>query len=385
MSDENYYDELRVEPGASRDEIRDAHRARIEDLEAARDRKGITDAQLQQNREEVARVRKAWNVLSDPYQRGRYDQRISAPETGDQATDDRTDDDSDGSTTGSEVELTGWRKLLAPPPPKNGTSNGGAAKNTGTRDRNPTTGRRPRPEPTIVLPDGMRLAEPRNRGMALLFDLAVCLVIFTSVNLFVPGLLQSDFKSTQDKISKLTDLHDAQNKVIDAQSSLDSAKSASDKASATKDLNSAQKDANKAAKDARNQGVSNPPATGTSTKATAKATQTQIDKLGEHNQTTTYVTALIVLLLMLLYLVPICARTGQTLGMRRRRLKVVRINGAPVGWYASFTRFLIPLLFAVAIPQLGALIGLGIVGWAYFDKNRQGLHDKLARTVVVDA
>jgi curved DNA-binding protein CbpA len=385
MSDENYYEELGVEPGASRDEIRDAHRARIEGLEAARDRKGITDAQLQQNRDEVARVRKAWNVLSDPYQRGRYDQKISAPGADDETGDDPTgDDDSDGSTPGSEVELTGWRKLLAPPPPKNGTSDGGANR-SGTRERKPAAGARQRPEPTIVLPDGMRLAEPRNRGMALLFDLAVCLVIFTSVNIFVPGLIQSDFKSTQDKISKLTDLHDAQNKVIDAQSSLDSAKSSSDQASATKDLNSAQKDANQAAKDARKQGVSNPPATGTSTKATAKATQTKIDKLDEHNQTTTYIIAVLILVLMLLYLVPICARTGQTLGMRRRRIKVVRINGAPVGWYASFTRFLIPLLFAVAIPQLGALIGLGIVGWAYFDKNRQGLHDKLARTVIVDA
>ena len=66
MTDDNYYEELGVEPGASRDEIRDAHQARVADLEAAREKKGVTDTQLQQNREEVARVRKAWNVLSDP-------------------------------------------------------------------------------------------------------------------------------------------------------------------------------------------------------------------------------------------------------------------------------------------------------------------------------
>jgi uncharacterized RDD family membrane protein YckC len=31
------------------------------------------------------------------------------------------------------------------------------------------------------------------------------------------------------------------------------------------------------------------------------------------------------------------------------------------------------------------MIGLAIVAWSFFDKNRQGLHDKLARTVVVSA
>jgi curved DNA-binding protein CbpA len=372
MSDDNYYEELGVDPGASRDEIRDAHRARIENLEAERERKGITESQLQQNREEVARVRKAWNVLSDPYQRGRYDQRISAP-----TSDEEVSDDDDVGAAGTEVELTGWRKLLAPPPPKNGTSNGGA-RDSAARGRNPATGRRERPEPTIVLPAGMQLAEPRNRGIAALFDIAVCLVIFTTVNLFVPGLIQSDYKSTQDKISKLTDVHSAQNDVSDAQSSVKSAKSASDRSSAQKDLASAQKDLTKAEKEAKKKGVKTIP-------PTAKATQTKIDNLGDHIQTTTWLSAFVALVLMLLFLVPVCARTGSTFGMRRRRIRVVRVDGSPVGWYASFTRFLIPLLFAVAIPTLGPLIGFGIVGYAYFDKNRQGVHDKLARTVIVDA
>ena len=91
------------------------------------------------------------------------------------------------------------------------------------------------------------------------------------------------------------------------------------------------------------------------------------------------------LILALAYLVPVTAITGRTFGMRGRKIKVVRIDGSPVGWYASFARFLIPVLLAVAIPAYGALLGLGVVGWAYFDKNRQGIHDKLARTVVVDA
>ena len=43
---DNYYEELRVEPGASRDELREAHRQRVSDLEAARDKKGVNESQL---------------------------------------------------------------------------------------------------------------------------------------------------------------------------------------------------------------------------------------------------------------------------------------------------------------------------------------------------
>jgi curved DNA-binding protein CbpA len=60
MSDnDNYYEELGVEPGASRDELREAHRHRVADLEAAREKKGVSESQLQANRDEVARVRAA--------------------------------------------------------------------------------------------------------------------------------------------------------------------------------------------------------------------------------------------------------------------------------------------------------------------------------------
>jgi len=45
----------------------------------------------------------------------------------------------------------------------------------------------------------------------------------------------------------------------------------------------------------------------------------------------------------------------------------------------------IPLAIALLLPQLGAIIGLGMVVWFLRDKNRQGVHDKLARTLVVEA
>src|SRR6478736_5501047 len=237
---DNYYEELGLEPGASRDEIREAHRQRVADLEAAREKKGVNEAQLQANRDEVARVRSAWNVLSDPFQRQRYDAQLAsesnASESGGEV--ELVDDDGDA-TQGSGAELTGWRKLLAPPPPKNaggGNGNGNGKKPAQRTDRNG----RPRPEPTVVLPAGMTIAEPRVRGMALLFDISILIVIFFTVSLVVPRLIQSDYQDIQDRISKTTDLKDARQSVIDAQKDVNGAKTASQTKSAQSDLKNAQ-------------------------------------------------------------------------------------------------------------------------------------------------
>ena len=141
MSD--HYEELGVEPTAGKDEIRDAHRARLAELEAARGRKGVTEAQLQANREEAARVRGAWNVLSDPMQRQRYDQQLMDERagTGDDAGTDveLVDDDSPAAPA-----PTGWRKLLAPPPAKDAGTKGAAGK-AGAAGREPKSPARPQP------------------------------------------------------------------------------------------------------------------------------------------------------------------------------------------------------------------------------------------------
>ena len=39
---------------------------------------------------------------------------------------------------------------------------------------------------------------------------------------------------------------------------------------------------------------------------------------------------------------------------------------------------------ALFIPQLGPVLGLGLVLWGYRDRNKQGIHDKLAKTIVVN-
>ena len=71
------------------------------------------------------------------------------------------------------------------------------------------------------------------------------------------------------------------------------------------------------------------------------------DTLADDIRTTQYLTALVILVLALLYLVPVTAKTGSTLGMRGRKIKVVRVDGSPVGWYPAFARFVIPILLAL--------------------------------------
>jgi uncharacterized RDD family membrane protein YckC len=295
------------------------------------------------------------------------------------------------------VQLTGWRKMMAPPPPKASAKSSAGAKG-GSKDAPPPRGRR---EPTVVLPDGMRIAQPKARGMALLFDFAVVLVILYAVQFIVPPMLQSDYKDIQSQVTQVDKASSAQSDINDANAAIkkantaignaqDSGKSGdlksaqSDLKSAQSDLKSAKSDFNDAQKSFNEkQQNMNLPATGLP--HSTKQLDTLSSKLSDDIKTTGYITALVTLVLSLIYLVPLTAITGSTLGMRGRKIKVVRVDGSPVGWYAAFARFVIPLLLALAIPTLGPLLALGLVLWGYRDPNGQGIHDKLARTLVVDA
>ena len=75
---DDYYDLLGVESDAARDDIRTAYR----------DRKAALDASSERGKAEAAQLNKAWNVLSDPYQRGRYDEQPCARRTTDEGDDD---------------------------------------------------------------------------------------------------------------------------------------------------------------------------------------------------------------------------------------------------------------------------------------------------------
>ena len=77
------------------------------------------------------------------------------------------------------------------------------------------------------------------------------------------------------------------------------------------------------------------------------------------------------------YLVFSWTRTGQTLPMKVWRLAVVRADdGGPLRLFQAVHRFLLAILSTLAL-------GTGFL-WAFIDRDRQFLHDRLAGTAIVD-
>jgi uncharacterized RDD family membrane protein YckC len=66
--------------------------------------------------------------------------------------------------------------------------------------------------------------------------------------------------------------------------------------------------------------------------------------------------------------------TGQTLGKMVCKIKVVRLNGGPVGYGKAFLRWIGYLV--------SSILYLGFL-WAAWDKQKQGWHDKIAGTYVI--
>lgn len=67
---------------------------------------------------------------------------------------------------------------------------------------------------------------------------------------------------------------------------------------------------------------------------------------------------------------------GRTAGKKLLGLKVVRLNNKPIGIWYSFERF----------GGYAAGVATGLLGFfqIFWDANRQGIHDKIASTVVID-
>ncbi|MFL6242182.1 MAG: RDD family protein [Acidimicrobiia bacterium] len=86
---ESHYELLGVESDASKDEIRSAYRERLEDLRGKVEH-GRSDQVRNGAREETARLNTAWQVLSDPFQRQRYDAELTG---GADATEAEVDDE----------------------------------------------------------------------------------------------------------------------------------------------------------------------------------------------------------------------------------------------------------------------------------------------------
>lgn len=69
--------------------------------------------------------------------------------------------------------------------------------------------------------------------------------------------------------------------------------------------------------------------------------------------------------------------TGQTVGMRAWRIRLVRYDGLRIGWGRALLRFLL------AVPSF-AIVGVGLV-WCFFDPLGRAWHDRGAGTRVIRA
>jgi curved DNA-binding protein CbpA len=331
---DDYYELLDVAPDADRDDIRGAYRAKRDEAQA----KAGDDS-----RGRIAELNRAWNVLSDPTQRQRYDERLAdSRDSGDE--DDEYDDDGD----------EGERPIPV------------------TRAQRRDEVRKARGKqrlPTIVLPKGVTMAPTRNRITAMLIDLLVLLVLFTTVQYF--GVKQVDNrhpgesqKATQEvkDANKVQDRINAdKKKVSDAQKKHDTVAENVAKAQQAKDQKAHDK------------------------------LKADVDRIDRELAPGLKLVFFIGIVIAFLYLVPSTALTGQTLGKRIQGIRAARLDGSVPGWSSAVVRFGVPLLVAsfLGIVLSFGLLGLavaviGMVGWVT-QPNRQGLHDRLAKTVVVEA
>jgi uncharacterized RDD family membrane protein YckC len=79
--------------------------------------------------------------------------------------------------------------------------------------------------------------------------------------------------------------------------------------------------------------------------------------------------------ILLAYFSAFWLRSGQTLAMKTWRIRLVTVSGEPLTFRDAVRRF--------ALAWLGLLlVGAGF-WWAFFDRDRQFLHDRLGRTRLI--
>lgn len=369
MSD--HYELFGVDPDATKDEIKAAYRSEVESADSAR----------------RAQLNRAWNVLSDPIQRQRYDEQIAS------ADDGAGDDDGVdvvGDAGGSQVparRATGARrgpdskilKAEAAAATNGSAKNGRGGKAGGSEspDERPV-GRQPLP-PTVELPEGMHLAVKKQRGFSILFDLSVLAVLYILfISVLIPMVLKDQHPKEVDRLDEIATQTDKLNKQKSTAEDNESKFNDQADAAKAKGDDAAQAEAKASAKAAGN---------------TADSKDPQVKKLEDESSDlqngmagTTYLMFGALAVLCLLYLVPSTVRTGQTLGKRLRKVWLVRLDGSRAGLGPVLIHSTLPVVVALFLPGgIGPIVALGMVFWALRDRNEQGLHDKLAKTVVVDS
>jgi len=328
---DDYYSMLGVDADAKIDDIRDAYRTRKEGLDTGSDA-GKADA---------AKLNRAWNVLSDPYQRGRYDEQRS------QAIDNDELEESDNGV-GSSTRSTKSGRDLTP------------RQQRAQAAREARSARLNAP-PTIKPPEGTHYPRVKQRLIAMAIDLAIIVPLF-----FLAGYVAQ--QTHEYKVAS------------DASTAVDNANKAVD--TANKNVDTANKSGNQAEKDAAN-------AAQKKAKDAQKAANDALNKANDDLRPVNLEIFGVYFLICGLYLVVPSGISGRTLGKSLQHLKVVRQNGAPLGFMGALSRYGLILVVTFVIsfllpfgPLGGLLVLFGVTLWTR-NPNQQGMHDRFAKTIVV--
>jgi len=358
--DLNHYEVVGVEPDATKDAIREAYRGRIDELLGG-------DSMSDDDRAETARLNAAWQVLSDPYQRERYDQSIGI----EPGADDDEDGEGDDAEDDDVIDVDGSE-------PARGR---GRARQPGRQpgDRVGMFSAEPQPAPASW-PPGLRPPPPRARLIAMVIDLVVLLAIVLAVQTVGNRIIDNVYKEETDQLDLLSDqIDEAEDELDAADDRVDEADDRIERARNNNDdvaLEQAQAE-RRAAQDE------------------ADDFDRQVDRLDDDAQDVQgkLVPAQLmltgaILVLALLYLVPSSVRTGRTLGKHLLGVRVVEVDGTRLRLRSALLHYGAPVLLALMLlPLLGQLVVfivlIGVLTWPR-NVNRQGLHDRLAGTLVID-
>jgi curved DNA-binding protein CbpA len=360
MSDgETHYEVLGIEPNASKEEIRAAYQEQLEGArgEQAReqDSRRPNESTIQGTRDREADIRKAWQVLSDPYQRGRYDATIEA------GLGTTTADDG-----GGEVEV------VDRPAPQPGSRE--AVREERRRARQEAMRNRPpgpfSPEPGVTPPTwpaGLQAPPNRARTLAMLVDFAILAVVSMFILIGSGFVTEEVYPEESKRIDRLTTQLDNLDECID----------------------------NRPQTPAREPRVCREPQTSEGEPLRESQLENRRDNLDEDRddllsdrQPVQYGALGAILIFGVLYLVPSTIVSGRTLGKKLFQIRVVQNDGSKVGFRSAMTRYatpiLVTLLLANILGQLAPIIVLfGVLTWPR-NPNKQSLLDRLAGTLVVD-
>jgi hypothetical protein len=377
---DDYYKLLGVARDATKDEIKQAYQARRAEVQGGGSAGGATLGQLNE----------AWQTLADPYQRGRYDATLDA-------TDDGVPPD--------QVEIADD----APPPPRR----------RGLFQPTERAQARPPLEPTIPIPEGMRLADQRMRLNAMMFDLAIIILLFLGVNFAGQRFIESRYPDQVDRLEVLGDQFEGLDAVIDAVDNRadveDDLAQAREAGEPTADLEASLDDARAEVAQATGApGADDPDDTAADYRAAAttcaernaaiadvdapdrddldacrEVLEDEASELLSDLGPAQYGAFALGVLVGLAYLVGSSLRSGQTLGKRLRKIRVVAQDGRRATFGMLMTRYGLPAVVTGLTLQVLGFIGLalvlvGVLMWMR-NPNRQGMHDRAAKTLVVEA